>query len=41
MIADKNFTANEDIERLRNDLAEVRHEYGKLSAKYNRAVRGE
>ena len=41
MIADKNFTANEEIDRLRNDLAEARHEYNKLSDKYRRMLRSE
>ena len=33
--------AADEIERLRNDLAEARHEYNKLSEKYTREVRGE
>jgi hypothetical protein len=37
---DMDDAANE-IERLHNDLAEVRHEYVKLSAKYIRAVHGD
>ncbi len=31
----------DEIERLRNDLAETKHEYEKLSMKYRRMLRGE
>ena len=33
--------ARAERDRLQNDLAEARHEYGKLSEKYRRAVRGD
>ncbi len=33
--------AADEIERLRNDLAEARHEYNKLSDKYRRFLRGD